>query len=42
VTFNMTPPDVDPEYPDYAQIHALVADAIAAASPVPEPEETAE
>ncbi|MFV0435486.1 MAG: LCP family protein [Leucobacter sp.] len=41
VTLNLTPPEVDPEYPDYGRIHQLVAETIAAASPVPE-EEAAE
>ena len=39
VRVQLTPPDVDPEYPDYDQIRALVADGVAAASPVPETEE---
>ncbi len=38
VRVELTPPAVDPEYPDYAQIHALVAQGVAAASPVPESE----
>lgn len=37
----LTPPDVDPEYPDYSLIHQLVADGVAAASPAPEPGEEA-
>lgn len=39
VSFNMTPPDIDPQYPDYERAHLLVADTIAAASPPPEAEE---
>lgn len=42
VTFNMTPPEVDQEFPDYDQIHALVAQTIAAATPVPETTEPVE
>ncbi len=38
VTVQLTPPAIDPEYPDYSVIHQLVADGVAAASPVPEPE----
>jgi len=38
VRVNLTPPDVDPEYPDYAQIHQMVAAGVAAAAPAPEPE----
>ena len=34
----LTPPAVDPEYPDYAYIHRLVADAVIATSPVVESE----
>ena len=37
VTFDLTPPDVDPEYPDYAYIHQRVAETIAVASPTEEP-----
>lgn len=36
VRVQLTPPDVDPEYPDYALIHQLIANGVAAASPVPE------
>lgn len=36
VVVQLTPPAVDPEYPDYAQIHQLVLEGVAAASPVPE------
>lgn len=39
VSVQLTPPEVDPEYPNYVQIHQMVAAAVAAASPVPEPEE---
>lgn len=39
VVVQLTPPSVDPEYPDYAQIHALVAAGVAEAAPVPEPVE---
>jgi len=39
VSVNMTPPEVDPEYPDYAHIRELVAGAVAEASPPPETEE---
>ncbi len=39
VMVQLTPPAVDPEYPDYAQIHQLVLEGVAAASPVPEVEE---
>lgn len=35
VNVQLTPPEVDPEYPDYAQIHQLVLNGIAAASPPP-------
>ncbi len=35
VRVNLTPPEVDPEYPDYAQIYQLVAAGVAAASPAP-------
>ena len=35
VRVNLTPPDVDPEDPDYAQIHELVAAGVATASPAP-------
>lgn len=41
VMVQLTPPAVDPEYPEYSLIHQLVADGVAAASPVPEPEEEA-
>ena len=33
VSFDLTPPEVNPEYPDYVQIHQLVASTIVAASP---------
>lgn len=36
VVVQLTPPDVDPEYPDYGWIHRMVADAVAVASPAPE------
>jgi len=39
VRVNLTPPDIDPEYPDYSLIHQLVTNGVAAASPAPEPEE---
>jgi LCP family protein required for cell wall assembly len=39
VTFDMTPPEVDPQYPDYTLIHQRVAETIAAASPPPEVED---
>jgi len=38
ISVNMTPPEVDPEYPDYEHIRQLVADAVAKATPVPEEE----
>ncbi|MGI8392701.1 LCP family protein [Leucobacter sp. W1038] len=38
VAVELTPPVVDPMYPDYQQIHQLVRDGVALASPVPEPE----
>lgn len=38
VMVQLTPPDVDPEYPDYATIYQLVANGVAAASPPPEEE----
>lgn len=38
VSVNMTPPDVDPEYPRYDEIHQMVLDAVAQASPAPEDE----
>ncbi len=38
VMVQLTPPDVDPEYPDYAVIRQLVANGVAEASPVPEDE----
>jgi LCP family protein required for cell wall assembly len=34
----LTPPEIDPEYPDYALIHRMVADAVLATSPVVEEE----
>jgi hypothetical protein len=42
VMVQLTPPDVDPEYPIYAEIYQLVAAGVAAASPVPEEGEEAE
>ncbi|NLB47979.1 MAG: LCP family protein, partial [Microbacteriaceae bacterium] len=39
VRVELAPPAVDPEYPDYQQIHSLVAAGVAEASPVPEPTE---
>lgn len=39
VMVQLTPPNVDPEDPDYTTIHQLVADGIAAASPVVEENE---
>jgi len=36
VTVQLTPPDIDPEYPDYSVIHQLVANGVVAASPPPE------
>ncbi len=38
VVVQLTPPDVDPEYPDYDYIHRLVASGVAAASPAPDAE----
>lgn len=37
VAVEIIPPTVDPMYPDYALIHRLVAEGVAAASPPPEP-----
>lgn len=42
VRVELTPPAVDPEYPDYAKIHALVAEGVAQATPQPEAEEEGE
>ncbi|NLA65935.1 MAG: LCP family protein [Leucobacter sp.] len=42
VMVQLTPPAVDPEYPIYSQILQLVAAGVAEASPVPEPDESAE
>lgn len=36
VSLELVPPTIDPQYPDYEQIHALVAELIAQASPAPE------
>ncbi len=36
VAVELTPPTIDPMYPDYAQVHRLVADAVAATTPVVE------
>jgi len=35
VAVELSPPNVDPEYPDYSLIQQLVADGVAAASPAP-------
>ncbi len=35
VVVQFTPPDIDPEYPDYDVAHQMVADGVAAASPAP-------
>lgn len=37
VRVELTPPAIDPEYPDYDTVHRLVAAAVAEASPAPEP-----
>lgn len=39
VVVQLTPPAIDPEYPEYDVIRQLVADGIAAASPAPEESE---
>lgn len=39
VNVELVPPAVDPEYPIYSDIHQMVADGVAAATPVPEPVE---
>lgn len=39
VNVELVPPTVDPMYPIYSEIHQMVADGVAAASPVPEPVE---
>lgn len=39
VRVNLTPPDIDPEEPEYQLIYQLVANGVVAASPVPEPVE---
>lgn len=36
VSLELVPPTIDPQYPDYTQIHGLVDELIAQASPVPE------
>lgn len=35
IMVQLTPPAIDPEYPNYADVHQLVADAVAQASPAP-------
>ena len=42
VSVNLVPPKIDPEYPDYAKAHRMVAKAVEKASPPPEGAEETE